>query len=242
MIIDSAFVPFSLALAVLAALLVVELLGLLLGWSLIAEAEADLDLEVSSDAFDIDPELGELDAQIETAVEAAADLGAGPATALEMTEAQKAPFILRLAAFCLVFGGAGLALQTAASALMGAPLSALLAVALVAPLGWFGAGVFSRLLTTLVPQTETTATRVQFMGGLRGVVTQGTARRGSPAEVRLRDRHGNMHYLRCEPLRAEDVIPMGAEVLTVRRRVPPEARLRGDGADDWALSIVPLTD
>lgn len=49
------------------------------------------------------------------------------------------------------------------------------------------------------------------MGGLRGTVTQGTARAGSAAEVRLRDRHGNLHFMRCEPFHDADIIPEGAE-------------------------------
>jgi hypothetical protein len=66
---------------------------------------------------------------------------------------------------------------------------------------------------------------------LRGTVTQGTARRGSPAEVRLRDRHGNTHYQRCEPWHEADVIPEGTEVVTLRMRRP-------DGG--WSLRILPI--
>jgi hypothetical protein len=58
--------------------------------------------------------------------------------------------------------------------------------------------------------------------------------------VRLRDRHDNIHHIRCEPLRDEDVIPEGTEVLTLRRRVPGAERLRADGADDWILVILPI--
>ena len=32
------------------------------------------------------------------------------------------------------------------------------------------------------------------------------------------------------------------QLLDLVAKAAPEARLRGDGADDWALSIVPLTD
>lgn len=245
MIIESSVVPFALALGFLVALLIIEVLGLLLGWSLIAESDAGDAADLSVEAFDIDPDLPDLEAQIETAfdaMEAGAGETSGHPTLLDITEKQKAPFIIRLAAFCLVFGLVGLGLQTGVQTVLGRALHPALASLLVAPLGWLGAGRISDVVTRLLPQTETTATRAQFMGGLRGVVTQGTARRGAPAEVRLRDRHGNTHYLRCEPLRRDAVIPEGTEVLTVRRRIPPEARLRGDGADDWALAILPLTE
>jgi hypothetical protein len=97
-----------------------------------------------------------------------------------------------------------------------------------------GAVAFTRLfgsaLAGLLPQIETTATSAQFMGGLRGIVTQGTARQGAPAEVRLRDRHGNTHHMRCEPFRDTDVIEQGTEVLLLRKRTP----------GGWTLQIVPL--
>ena len=52
-----------------------------------------------------------------------------------------------------------------------------------------------------------------------GVVTQGTARRGAPTEVRLTDRHGNTHYIRAEPLKDDDVIVAGTQVLVLRHKL-----------------------
>ncbi|MCE8442071.1 OB-fold-containig protein, partial [Rhodovulum sulfidophilum] len=84
----------------------------------------------------------------------------------------------------------------------------------------FGA-VFARLL----PRTETQSVRARHLGRRMGVVTQGTASRGRPAEVRVRDRYGNTHYLRAEPLRDEDSIPAGCEVLVMRHRPTGSFRL-----------------
>jgi hypothetical protein len=115
--------------------------------------------------------------------------------------------------------------------MLGAPLATGLAMLPAALAGLVVARVVAGIVGGLVKPNETTATGPQFLGGLRGIVTQGTARRGSAAEVRLRDRHGNLHFLRCEPFRETDVIPQGTEVLTLRQRNP------GGG---WGLRILPI--
>ncbi len=56
------------------------------------------------------------------------------------------------------------------------------------------------------------------LGKRMGTVTQGTAARGIPAEVRVTDRYGNTHYLRAEPMGDADTIPQGAQVLVLRHR------------------------
>ena len=247
MLIEPDFVPFALALGILFALLILEVIGLLLGMSLLGDSDLpELDLAAVETAFDIDPGL-DVESQIEAALDrfGAIDMAQTPepgndGTVLDVLERGKAPFVLRLSAFLLVFGISGILMQHLATSLVGAPIAWWMAAPVAAiPALWLGRRI-SQVLASVLPQTETAATRVQFLGGLRGVVSQGTARRGSPAEVRIHDRHGNIHHLRCEPLRDEDVIPEGAEVLTLRRRVPQGQRLRADGADDWTLVILPV--
>jgi hypothetical protein len=69
-----------------------------------------------------------------------------------------------------------------------------------------------------MPRTETQSVSTRQLGRRLGTVTQGTAARGSPAEVRVTDRYGNTHYLRAEPLSDAETIPQGAEVLVLRHR------------------------
>jgi hypothetical protein len=247
MLIEPAFVPFALALGLLFALLILEVIGLLLGMSLLGDTDLpELDLAAAETAFDIDPGL-DVEGQIEAALDrlGAIDLAQTPepdasGTALDVPGRGKPPFVLRLAAFLLVFGISGILIQHLAGSMTGAPMAWWLAAPIAAiPALWLGNRI-SQVLASVLPQTETAATRLQFLGGLRGVVSQGTARRGSPAEVRLRDRHDNIHHIRCEPLRDEDVILEGTEVLTLRRRIPRAERLRADGVDDWMLVILPI--
>lgn len=240
------YVPFALSLGLLLALLAVEMVALLLGGSLLGSGDAGLD---------VSPEVAALEASFDLAPDAVPDLDqliAASAALQDMSAAPQAagpgpgagaagpgllglghsPFMVWLAAALLGFGVTGIAVQSLTGGILGAPLP-VLPVAMGAGLAGLGfARQFARAFGRMLPGLETSATSAQFMGGLRGVVSQGTARAGMPAEVRLRDRHGNIHYLRCEPFSDRDVIPEGTEVLTLRERLGP---------DRWGLRILPLT-
>jgi hypothetical protein len=230
-----AYVPFSLALGLLAALFLLELVALILGASLIgADQGPDLDPGLDAGAaFDVEPgdipDTGALIAaadSAEVAPEAAEPGGLAGLLGLGAT-----PFMIWFAALLLGFGISGLVLQSLADAVLSATLAPSLAVLVALPLGLGFAKRFARRFARLLPKIETTATSVQFMGGLRGRVSQGVARQGSAAEVRLTDRHGNTHYLRCEPLLPDVEIAEGRDVLTVRLRTSPNS---------WALRIIAI--
>ena len=212
--------PFTVALGVFAALLLLELLLHLAGGSLLAvetEAGAVADAEVP----------------MPDGSDPAGLPGAGaPGGLAGLLGLGEAPAGVWLAAALVGFGLSGHVLQIAATAVFMAPLPAWIAAAPAAAAGLFFARGYARALARLLPRTETAATSVQFLGGLSGEVTQGTARAGVPAEVRLRDRHGNLHHLRAEPLDPADVIPEGTPVITVRRRAP-------DLPGGWTLRILP---
>lgn len=140
---------------------------------------------------------------------------------------------LQVAAASLLFsfGIGGFFLQVMAMS-FGPALSPWVAL----PIAGFGsvrfAPGFAATFATLIPRLNRTVPQAHSMAGLRGVVTQGTARRGHPAVVSLRDRQGIPHQLRCEPFRKGDVIVEGTAVFTLRQR---------RGADKWHLCIIPLT-
>lgn len=235
-----AYVPFTLALALLAALLAIEVLALLFGASLFGAGDGGPDVAPEfaalAESFDLDPvdvpDVGTL-VQASDALQGLAQGGAEAAASAQVMSGLvglgHTPFMIWFAALLLGFGIGGVALQSVATAGFGAPLPVAAACGLGLVAGLAFARGFARRFARLLPSFETTATSAQFMGGLRGVVSQGTASTGSPAEVRLRDRHGNIHYLRCEPFSAKEVIPEGAEVLTVRERL---------GAGRWGLRIL----
>ena len=228
------FVPFTFALGLMLAILALELVAVTLGLSLHGsggELELGADMAALHANFDLSPDATpDIDhlLQISDSLDAPPEPDAGPLAVLGLG---RVPLMIWLAAMLFSFGLGGYLLQGVAAA-VAAPLPALITV----PVTLIGAlsfsRVFSRTFARLIPSLETTATSTQFLGGLRGVVSQGTARAGSAAEVRLHDRHGNIHHLRCEPFHPTDIIPEGTDVLTLRERLGP---------NQWHLKILPIS-
>lgn len=221
------FVPFTIALALLFGLLVLEITLSLLGATLLgvgADAEVDIDFD-APDLGDLDIDFGSADPadfdfadpDLDLEVEGGTTVGAsaGPVAWLGIG---KVPLLIWIAALLLGFGLTGLILQNLLITFMGAALPSVIAVvpAGIAAL-WF-ARRFGSFFARMLPKTESTALSNRHLGRRTGTVTQGTARRDSPAEVRIVDRHGNMHHLRGEPLKNTETIPAGTRVLVLRHR------------------------
>ncbi|MEM6308110.1 MAG: OB-fold-containig protein [Pseudomonadota bacterium] len=127
----------------------------------------------------------------------------------------KAPFIIWLGTVLLGFGATGIVLQ---SILLNLSLtvSAIVVAVPAAVVALWMAKTFAAAFAAILPKSETSALSTKRFGGYRGKVTQGTARRNHPAEVRITDRFGNNHYLRAEPLHDDDHIAQGTEVIILR--------------------------
>lgn len=221
------FAPFTVALGLMLSLLLLELALSLLGLSF-SRAGSSPHLADLLASFDLTPRTP-VDIPALLKASAALDLATGAKTGwLARIGPGEVPLLIWLAAILFSFGLGGGFLQLMALS-FGPALSPWVAV----PIALFGAVKFgpgfAHTFARLIPRHATTATSGQSMGGLRGTVTQGTARKGHPAEVRLRDRHGTLHHLRCEPFRARDMIPEGTQVLTLRQPA---------GRNQWHLRIV----
>jgi len=247
-------VPFALALGLLVGLLVIEIAALLMGATLIGkdaskadfDTDAGLNLDSGSGGYlspdaqapslpdpgelaqmdlgSIDP--GDLDLQ----PTAATGTGTGLAAVLGMGQV---PLLIWVAAALAGFGLSGYLLQSLLVQVFGAPLPAMIAILPAALAGlWFARG-YGRTIARLIPGTETSVRSKAMLSRRRGVVSQGTARAGQPAEVRLTDASGNLHYIRAEPLDRADSITQGQEVLVLRVLQGPA---RGQ------FRIVPLSD
>ncbi|SLN27583.1 OB-fold-containig protein [Ruegeria meonggei] len=222
-LLEGAFAPFTLALALLFGLLALELIALVLGGSLLAgEGEVDLDVMDAPDLdigdlgldIDADVDLGDFElAEVESDVPDAA--AAGPLAWLGIG---KIPFMIWLVVLLAGFGLSGMGLQMALRDLLGFDLTPWMAAIPAGAFGlWFARG-FGSVFTRLLPKTETEAISERMLARRRGVITQGTASRGRPAEVRVMDRFGNTHYLRAEPLQDKDALNQGTDVLVLRDR------------------------
>ncbi|QBF32821.1 hypothetical protein CFI11_16580 [Thalassococcus sp. S3] len=219
------FAPFTLALALLAGLFTLELIFALLGGTLMGgEAEIDgidaaemdvADLELGVETAELDLGEYEVPAVIEEGVESEPDFAGGTLAWLGIG---KAPFILWLASLLMGFGLSGVVAQSMAITALGSPLPVWLAVLGAAVLGVGFASRFAALFARVLPKTETSAVSRNRLARRRGIVSQGVARRGQAAEVRVTDFYGNMHYIRAEPLQDETEIITGVEVLVLRHR------------------------
>lgn len=211
-----ASLPFSIALAVTAGLFLLELLGLLLGTTILGLGSDGPDIDIDAD-FDLS---GDIDLDIND-FDVAGDIADAPPTPsswLRWLGARDVPFLIWLVSFLTMFGLFGLLLQSAATTVIGVPLYVSLAVAIVILPALAITRVIANWVALIMPKTETSAMRTRFLGGHQGTITQGTATRGNPAEAKIKDRFGNMHYLRVEPLEDEGVFPQGSNVMLIRKR------------------------
>ncbi|QSR17774.1 OB-fold-containig protein [Novosphingobium sp. KA1] len=194
--------PFSVALAVVALLAVLQFVGLadLMG--------ADLDLDVDG------PAGGHLGGH-------AGGHGGGNVALdgglISIVGLGRMPFMMWLMLLLSLFAVIGLAGQQFLAALTGAPWSAWL----VGPVAGLAAlpvtGLVARPIGRLLPRDETTAIdRIELVGREAEIVI-GTASRGSPARARVSDRFGQQHHVMLEPDNEGQRFAEGEKVLIVRR-------------------------
>ncbi len=124
----------------------------------------------------------------------------------------RVPLLMLLVVFLALFGLAGLALQQFAG-----PLSLWIAVPAAAAASLPLTGLGARGLARIMPGDETTAVGLDELVGRRGPITIGTARRGSPAQARVVDVHGQVHYVMVEPYDDDHCIGQGETVRLDRR-------------------------
>ncbi len=206
--------PFSIALCVVLGLFILELISLILGGSLLAIGSdaPDIDIDVDLDAdFDIDID-------VETDINANLEPDLAPSGLLGWLGITEVPFLIWVVSFLTLFGLSGLVLLNAGAATIGIALPLAITVPIAVIIGGYCARFISRVVASIMPKTESTAMRTRHLGGHHGVISQGTARRGKPAEAKIKDRHGNIHYLRVEPLEDGVEIPQGRDVHVIRKR------------------------
>ena len=189
---DPASLPFSVALALMLLLALIQVLGI--GDLLGGDADFDAGIEVDVDAdLDLDSGLMSL-------------FGLG-----------QLPFLMWLMLLLALFGLVGLSGQQLIASLTGHPLVAWLAGPLAGLAALPLTGLAARPLARVLPRDETTAVLVETLVGREGEVVIGTATRGSPARVAVRDLHGHPHHVMVEPDNDGQRFIQGERVLLVRR-------------------------
>lgn len=128
----------------------------------------------------------------------------------------RVPLLIWVIIFLTIFGLFGLLLQTVVhlftetywSAWFLAPVSFFLCM----PLVRFTAKVVSRVL----PQDETTAIFSEELVGRTAVIVIGIAKPHSPAQAKVKDQFGQIHYVLVEP-EQEDAFKQGQQVILTQK-------------------------
>ena len=68
-----------------------------------------------------------------------------------------------------------------------------------------------------MPRDETSAISTDSFIGHTATITLGTAKTGSAAQGKFKDKYGTSHYLMLEPDNQTDEFPQGSSVLIVRK-------------------------
>jgi len=196
-------VPFTAALGLMVVIGLLELLSTIMGFG-VSHA---LDKVVGALHLDADADLHVGDAHHAGAL----------SQVLGWLHVGKVPILIVFVIFLTLFGLLGLALQALIQGLTGSMLPAVLAVipAFVGSLP--GVRLTAGALARVLPKDETDAvSRASFIGRI-AVLGPATASSGSPAQAKLRDQHGQAHYVLVEPDNVGEALEPGSEVLIVRQ-------------------------
>ncbi len=202
--------PFFTALGLMLGIAALELVSVLLGMGLSAMLENILPDSLSpADGLDADgPDVDGPDADGPHA-------GGGLSGILGWLCIGRAPLLMLLVVFLTVFGLMGLAAQALALNALGRPLPAILAALPAAFLGLLAMRGFGRAFAQFFPRDASDAVSGETFIGRVAVIVRGEARKGFPAEAKLRDQHAATHYLLVEPDVEGEVFHAGDEALLV---------------------------
>ncbi len=177
--------PFAIATVMLAALTGIEMLCLLLGFSL-------------GEAID----------------KALPDDHGGVLGLLSWVNVGGVPTLILIMLFLGFFAMIGFVVQSVAHAFW-SPLPTAAAALPAFLLALPAVRSSSRTVARIVPRDETYAVDFSEFIGRSGEVAVGPLDQGLPGRVRVKDRHGNWHSLRARAAKSEDPIAIGATVLLV---------------------------
>lgn len=196
----TANLPFTIALAVMLILLVIEVIGFLFGVA-------------ASGVFDsVLPDFDSTDA------------GGSELAGAQLAERfmlwlhiGRVPVLILLATFLTGFGLCGLALQWLSLGLIGSLLPAWIAAPVALFPALFFVHVVGDLIARVLPQDETDAVSSDSFVGRSATIVLGTARAGAAAQAWLRDAHGKRQYVMVEPDAADESFQAGETVRLVAR-------------------------
>lgn len=144
------------------------------------------------------------------------DLEADGPSLLSWLNMGRLPLLMLIVVFLFSFGIVGLIGQQLFAAVIGRPAPWMLAVPVALAAALPVTRVFGQGVSRILPKDETSAVSRDSLVGRVAVIVTGEARSGSAAQARVRDQHGQPHYVMVEPDNAGDAFAEGTSVLLVR--------------------------
>lgn len=130
----------------------------------------------------------------------------------------RVPMLVLLIIFLTAFGLIGLIMQSMVHSALGTYLPGWLAVLPALLLALPGVRVAGGFMAFVLPGDETDAvTEASFIGRV-AVITLGAATPGSPAEAKLKDEHGHIHYVMVQPETGSLRFEQGTSVVLTEQR------------------------
>ncbi|MCY3885950.1 MAG: YqiJ family protein [Gammaproteobacteria bacterium] len=212
--------PFAVAIGLMLAIAILEGVLALVGMgvtsffdSLIPEVEADADLDApQTDIQGSGPDVG--DSVIGQTATSSTNL---PSRILGWLCIGKVPILILLVIFLLVFGIAGYIIQGTFNAIFGSLLPGSVAwipaLILAVPL----VRVCGEGFAKIIPKDQTSAVESATFVGRVATITIGTAKRGLPAQAKLTDQHGLVHYVMVEPESNSEEFDQGTSILLIEQ-------------------------
>ncbi|WP_163336224.1 YqiJ family protein [Desulfopila sp. IMCC35008] len=199
--------PFTVALGLMVVMTVIEIISASLGMGLsemvdsfLPELDADVDVDMDMDGLD------------------GVDGGSAPGSLVQLLawfRVGEVPVVMLFIVFLTGFGMSGLAVQYLMHQIVGFGLPTVVAVVIAlaasAPTVRFCGG----LLGKYMPQDETYAVSEKSFQGMVATLTLGTAKAGKPAQAKLRDKHGQTHYIMVEPDNPAESFEQGEKTIIV---------------------------
>ena len=192
-----AYLPFAVALAIMAMIAIVEALGALIGIGISGL---------------LDGLFFELDADIDTG-----EAQLGTSNWLGWIYVGKVPVLILLVLLLTFFGLSGLLIQSISHNFLSETLPPLLVSIPALLIAVCCVRFFAGLLVRMIPKDDTEAVNSSSFIGRVAIITLGTARSNSPAQAKLSDQYGQTHYVMVEPDNADDVFNSGTSVLLVKQ-------------------------
>lgn len=141
---------------------------------------------------------------------------AGPTGLLSWLNVGGVPILILLMLMLGTFSIAGFVLQILVAAIF-APLPVMVACVAAFPASLYITRASSRLVAKIVPRDESYAVQLSDFIGRSGEVTVGPLDQALPGRVRVKDQYGNWHLLRARAAPSEKAIAIGTPVLIVDR-------------------------